>query len=293
MRFLRSLSVLLILPVFLSGCFQLDTMSDIDIHTTAFPIEYITRRLYGDHSNIRSIFPNGAIRGEAVSERLLNDFSSTDLFIFNGLDPNENNYVRYMSNFKMRNERRQLKIIDVSASLIYRHKIEDLWLDPMSLLTIANNIKMGFEEYINSAYLLNHVREQYNILRQELIQLDADFNDAATRANRRTLVVSDDMFLFLRRYGLNVISLEENVNLTQRNIHTVNEMIDAGDVVVIFTIQGQPVNETIRTIQERTEIRLVPLHDLFKLTEDEANRNETYFSIMRNNLELLKLQLYN
>jgi len=292
MKIIKKLSLLLVVFI-VSGCLQTDTMENIDIHTTAFPIEYVVNRLYGERSTVRSIFPNGAIRGETLSDTLLNNFSRTDLFIFSGLDPIESDAVRQMSELKMRNENKQLRIIDVTLSLVYRNKLEELWLDPMNLLTIANNILSGFEEYITNTYLINEIRSNYEILRHDIIQLEADFSDTVRRANRNVIVVSDDMFLFLRRYNLEVISLEENSDLTTRTIHRVNELIESGNVVAIFTIQNQPVNNTIQEIHNRTNVALVPLHDLFKLTEEEASRNETYFSIMRNNLELLKTQLYN
>ena len=33
----------------LSGCFKRDSMENINIYTTIYPIEYITNRLYGDY----------------------------------------------------------------------------------------------------------------------------------------------------------------------------------------------------------------------------------------------------
>lgn len=275
--------------IFLTGgCFAEDTMENIDIYTTAYPIEYVVERLYGEHSEIKSIYPNGSVSGEIVNDKLLKDYSNSDLFVFNGLGPNEQDYV-----YKMLNYNRDLKIIDVSSSIIYENKVEELWLDPMNLLTIANNVKKGFEEYITTTYLLNDVYEQYDILKQELIKLDADYREMAERANRNTIVVSDDMFLYLEKYGINVISLEENENLTQKNIYTVTSMIENGDINYIYVTNNAKVNDTVKSVQEETDVELIELHSLYKLSEEEYNKGETYFSIMRNNLELLKKQLYN
>ncbi len=275
--------------IFLTGgCFAEDTMENIDIYTTAYPIEYVVERLYGEHSEIKSIYPNGSVSGEIVNDKLLKDYSNSDLFVFNGLGPNEQDYV-----YKMLNYNRDLKIIDVSSSIIYENKVEELWLDPMNLLTIANNVKKGFEEYITTTYLLNDVYEQYDILKQELIKLDADYREMAERANRNTIVVSDDMFLYLEKYGINVISLEENENLTQKNIYTVTSMIENGDINYIYVTNNAEVNDTVKSVQEETDVELIELHSLYKLSEEEYNKGETYFSIMRNNLELLKKQLYN
>lgn len=270
-----------------SGCFQSDTMEDITIYTTAYPIEYVVERLYGEHSTIKSIFPNGSIQGEIVSDKLLLDYSKADLFIFNGLGVNEQDYV-----YKMLKFNKKLKIIDVSSSVVYNNKVEELWLDPMNLLTISNNIQKGFKEYIDSTYLINDIEKNYALLKQDLVKLDADYREMARRANRSTIVVGDDIFLYLEKYDITVISLEENENLTQKNIHTVIEMINNGDIKYIYTIKGTKVNDTIKNIQNKTNVEIIELHNLYKLTEEEFNKEETYFTLMRNNLELLKNQLY-
>ena len=56
----KVLSLFLIMGCLLTtGCIKRDSLEDIDIYTTIYPIEYITERLYGDHSNIYSIYPDG------------------------------------------------------------------------------------------------------------------------------------------------------------------------------------------------------------------------------------------
>lgn len=271
-----------------SGCFKNDTMEDITIYTTAYPIEYVIERLYGEHSTIKSIVPNGSVQGEVVSDKLLKDYSNTNLFIFNGLGINEQDYVKKMLGYN-----KNLKIIDVASSVVYNNKVEELWLDPMNLLTIANNIQKGFNEYIDSTYLTNDINANYTLLKQDLIKLDADYREMAGRANRSTIIVSNDMFLYLQKYDITVISLEENENLTQKNIHIVIEMIKKGDIKYIYTVKGAKINDTIKSIQKQTNVELIELHDLYKLTEEEFNKEENYLTLMRNNLELLKNQLYN
>ena len=84
----------------------MDTMEDINIYTTIYPINYITERLYGDYSNVYSIYPNGVnVQLENVdtnelyslTEKQLNDYSKADLFVFNSL-LYEGNYVKPMFN---------------------------------------------------------------------------------------------------------------------------------------------------------------------------------------------------
>ncbi len=283
--YLLLMITILILP---TGCLKNDSMEDITIRATIYPSQYITERLYGKHSKIASIYPNGSTQEEVVSDKLLQDYSQADLFIFNGNNEEEMNYV-----YKMRNYHNNLKLIDASSSMVFEHSVEELWLDPMNLLTMANSIKKGFEEYTKSAYLTNEITENYQALKQDLIQLDADYRDMAKTANKNTIVVSNDAFLYLEKYGITVISLEENENLTQKNIYTVTNMIKKGDISYIYTVKGEKVNKTITSIQKETNVELIELHNLYTRTEEEATKGEDYLSLMKNNLEALKKQLYN
>ncbi len=288
MKKIKYLLLLIIILIFPTGCLENDSMEDINIRATAYPIQYITERLYGNHSKINSIYPNGSTQDEIVSDKLLQDYSQADLFIFNGNNEQEMNYL-----YKMRDSHNKLKPIDASSSITVENSMEELWLDPIKLLTMTNSVKKGFEEYINSAYLTNEITENYKTLKQDLLQLDADYSDMAKTANRSTLVVSNDAFLYLEKYDITVISLEENDNLTQKNIYTVTDMIKQGDISYIYTVKGEKVNDTIKSIQEETDVELLELHNLYTRTEEEASKGEDYLSLMKSNLELLKKQLYN
>ena len=160
--------LILIIAVFsLTGCLKNDSMEDISITTSVYPIQYIVDYLYGDYSEISSIYPNDSNINEfKITNVLLKDYSKNDLFIFNGLSE-ENKYVKTMK--KNNNE---LKIIDSTANMTFEYSLEELWLDPNNLLTIANNIKNGFNEYIKANYLINKIDENYTNLKFELTSLD-------------------------------------------------------------------------------------------------------------------------
>ncbi len=274
----------------LTGCLESDTMENIHIRTTAYPIQYVVERLYGEHSVIESIYPNGSTQDEKVSDKLLKDYSKDNLFVFVGLNEKEQDYF-----LKMREYNKKLNIINASSSIsntsISESNIESIWLDPMNLLTMANDIKKRLSEYIKSTYLINDIEENYLLLKQDLIQLDADYRDMAERATRKTIVVDDDGFLYLTKYGLTVISLEENENLTDKNIYTVKEMIKNGEIAYIYRSSDKK-NETIDEIEEETEVKIITLSNLYTRSEDAYNQDLDYLNIMKNNLELLKEELY-
>ena len=156
MKKIVNILVLLCLVISLSGCIKRDSMEDITIYTTNYPTEYITKRLYGEFSTIKSIYPDGVnINAYKLTDKQIEDYSKSNLFIFNGLS-NEKDYVE-----PMREINKNLKIIDTTLSMEYNDSIEELWLDPSNFLMMAQNVKTGFNEYIDSYYLTNKIEENY------------------------------------------------------------------------------------------------------------------------------------
>ena len=204
-----------------SGCdIKRDSMEDIDIYTTNYPIEFITKRLYGQHSNVHSIYPDGIeIKDYKLTNKQIRDYSDSDLYIFNGLS-NEKEYVT-----KMRENNKNLKIIDTTLSMEYINGIEELWLDPSNLLMMAQNVKTGFEEYINNYYLNNDINNNYEELKIEASNLDAKIKQTIVNSENKIIVVSDDLFKYLEKYGLTVYSLDSD-SVTNKTISDVKHLIN-------------------------------------------------------------------
>lgn len=281
---MKNLIKLLVLPLLLilTGCVKNQSMEDITIYTTNYPIEYVTKRLYGDHSNIKSIYPNGVnINEYKLSDTLIQQYNDNDLYIFNSLS-NEKEYVKSMLNYN-----KDLKIIDVTSDITYEYSVEELWLDPSNLLSLANNIKKGFNEYIkDNPVLIKEIEEKYNNLKYELTNLESDYRDELNNYSNKTIVVSDDMFLFLNNYGLKVISLDKDNEEYEENLMKFKNLINTGYVKYIFV---PDIGELDNDINSYT-IQKIQLHTISNLT-DEQRENYDYISLMNENLEVLKKQL--
>ena len=273
--------------VLLSGCFKRDNFEGIDISTTVYPIEYITDRLYGKNSTITSIYPSGVKVSEyKLSEKQVKDYSKTNLFIFDGIS-NEKNYV---SEFFKHNK--SLKIIDATSSMEAENGNEALWLDPSNFLMMAQNIRYGLSQYIDNHYLKNEIDDNYNKLKEEISRLDASIYEISDNASFKTLVVSSDLFKFLEKYDLNVISLEENENLTEKTIADVIDLINNGNIQYIILKQDEEMNDTIKKIVNETNVEVVYYHMLSNLTGEERNAKKDYISIMSDNIDILRNELY-
>ena len=93
---MKKIKYLLIIILFtLCGC-KSDVMDDINIATSVYPIDYVVKTLYGEHSTVNSIYPmDSDITEFEVTEVLLEQYSDNELFIFNGLS-DEKNYIKPM-----------------------------------------------------------------------------------------------------------------------------------------------------------------------------------------------------
>ena len=75
----------LILVLFsITGCFKRDDLEDVTIYTTVYPIEYLTKRLYGYNSEVVSIYPNGVdVNTYELSEKQVKNYIFIACFFIN------------------------------------------------------------------------------------------------------------------------------------------------------------------------------------------------------------------
>lgn len=270
----------------LTGCIKRDSMEDISIYTSVYPVEYITNRLYGEHSKITSIYPDGVITEMySLNDKQIKDYSKSDLFIFNGLS-DEKNYLQ-----PMLKSNKDLKIIDATLSMEFNSYQEELWLDPANALMLARNIKTGLNEYINNHYLKNEIESNYESLKLDLSNLSAKLNVISSSSSNPTIVVSSDMFKFLEKYGFNVISLDEK-SVTDKNIADVKRMISNGEVKHIFVIDDVDNSSVVQRIIDETNVSTLAFHALSNLNDNERTSKKDYMSLSLENISLLKQELY-
>lgn len=281
-------TILLIMP----GCsITKDSMENITIYTTIYPIKYLLDSLYGDNATINSIYPSGVDTSDyELSDKKLEEYSKTDLFVFNSLDKDRDYAV------KMINKNKNLKVIDVSLGITYTSNITELWLNPYNYLMMAQNTKDGLLEYIDNPYLITNsdgtgIEDKYETLKYNLSRLDADYKENINLAPYKTIVVDDDMFKFLEKYNLKVISLEDNDNLTDSTVNEVKKLVNNGTIKYIYSSKDE-TNDVCKNIIDNYGIDLITLNTMETIDGGITNSNENYITIMNNNLDLLDKELY-
>lgn len=288
MSILFMLLIILIMP----GCdVTKDSMENITIYTTIYPVRYLISSLYGNNSTINSIYPSGVDTDSyELSDKKISEYSETDLFVFNSLDKDRNYAV------KMINKNKNLKVIDISLGMTYENDIAELWLNPYNYLMMAQNTKNGLLEYIDNPYLISNndktgIEDKYEELKYSLSRLDADIKEDISLAPYSTIVVDNDMFKFLEKYNLRVISLEEGNNLTDSTVNEVKKLINNGTIKYIYSSKEE-TNDTCKNLIDNYDIELVTLNIMNTIDGGISNSNENYITVMNNNLDLLNKELY-
>ena len=282
-------SIILLLTLFLTGCtiFKRDNMENINIITTIYPLEYSTNYLYGDSSVINSIYPDDVDTDNyKLTEKQIKDNSQKDLFIYMGLTKDADIAVKFI------NLNKNLKMIDATYGMEYKNDVSELWLNPSNLLMILQNIKNGLDEYIDNTYLKLEINDKFNELKLELSELDANFKTLVENANKKTIYANDKSALFLEKYGLTVIVINEKHELYEKNLALLKEAVENKKVTYFYCFEDTTLPSSVKELVDASKIKELELRNLKNITDSERNNKENYINITEKNMENLKKELY-
>lgn len=271
-----------------SGCFKRDTLENIDVITTVYPIEYVSSILYGEHSTITSIYPNDTDSfNYQLTNKQVNDYSKKDLFIYNGTTDDKEMAFEFL------NKNKNLLIIDATYGMDITYHEAELWLNPSNLLMLSQNIRNGLKEYITNSYLKKEIDKNYEQLTVKLSEIDAELRLTANNASRKKIVVNSDALKFLEKYGFEVISLDDkNTTISEKTIQDINDLIANDEVKTIFILENEKNSPELEQILENENIKSTIFRRIDTIKDDERKNNDNYLTIMNNNVELLKKELY-
>lgn len=282
------LPILLISVLMVTGCFKRDNLEGIEIITTTYPIEFATNYLYGEHSIVNSIYPDGTDTFTyKLSEKQLNDYSKKKLFIYNRVTDDKDIAVEFLK----RNA--NMLIIDATYGMEITYGEEELWLNPSNLLMMTQNIKNGLQEYMTNSYLEKEIDKKYEEIKVTLSELDASLKLTAENAARKKIVVNSDSLKYLEKYGFEVISLDNtNEAVSDKTISSTIDSITNGEVKHIFLLENKDNSDAVKQVIDKTNVETYTFRRLDNIKEEDRDENSDYFTIMNSNIELLRNELY-
>lgn len=281
------LLILITLVTFLSsGCFSRDSMEGITVYTTVYPVTFLAEELYGYNSTVKSVYPKGVDnKTYKISDKKIKDYAKESLlFIYNGQSDEKEMAAKFLKyNHKIR-------IIDVSQGLSDKPYVEELWAAPSNYLMMALNIKNGLKEYIDNQFIHEEIEENYDQIKINISKIEAELKVISELSDNKVIVTDTDALLFLKKYGFEVISLDENQNkVLETTITKVKRLISEEKISYIFLFDNYKESELVRDLIANTKIKLAPLTTKNYLLEEDINKS--YLEIMQNNLETIKKEI--
>lgn len=167
-----------------------------------------------------------------------------------------------------------------------------VWLDPILAQDQVNTIKDALIQADPDGK--SYYEENAEEFNSELQQLDEEYQAAFSSATNRVFVVQHQAFGYIaRRYDLEQIAvggISTEVEPSPSRIAEINKLVTKYNVPVIYYQQG--ANSSIaQTVAQETGTEIEVLYDLESVTEEMQAEGLDYLSLMRKNLEALKLSI--
>ena len=281
--FLKKILILALMVFITCSCsIKKDDLEGATIYTTVYPIKYITNYLYGSYSTINSIYPKDCdLNSFKLTKKQIEYYANSNLFIYNGLT-NEKEIAKSLIN-----KNKDLLIIDVSYGLNVDNDSEELWLSPKNYLMLAKNIKDNLTNYLTSKYIIEQVDNNYSDFEEKISLMDANLRSIAAQADdKNTIVTNSSTLNFLKDYGFNVISLQDEDNLKEIRLNNIKNKFKSGKYKYILCNDKEINNDVITELVDNYKAQTI-IVDSLTLSLDE----DDYFNIMNKFIENIKTVL--
>lgn len=269
------------------GC-RRDNMEDISIITTNYPNEYIISSLYGKHATISSIYPDGVNTSTyKLTTKRKKDLANQDLLIYTGLIERERNLAVELLDYNS-----NLKIIDSSYVLENSNNTDELWNDPSFMLMMCQNVRISLKEYVENNYLRKEIDKNYETLKITVSELDADIRLAVENAPYKAIVTTSSAYKYLEKYGVKVYLVNDDTS--DKDLKEIDNLIKQGKITKIFTYEEDKTTANIQNVINKypNVVSLVSFKHMNLLTEEARKSNSDYVTLMNQNLDTLKEELY-
>lgn len=287
---IKKLLILLVMGFSLTGCTNLvgDDMTNIKVKTDLYAIDFMTKYLYKDNAKIEAIYPtNTNYEAYDLNKKQTKEFSEANLFVFTGLVEKNKNIA---TDFLKLNK--NMKLIDATYKINYNYDVAELWLNPGNAIMIAKNIKNGLNTYITNPYLNDDINNKFNNFNSTMTTLDAEYKVMADNSNNRTLIFLNNSFRFYTKYGFNVISLDPDKDYSVTKFNQADSLLSKGTVKYIFAAKGTKISQSITDLVKKHNTEILYLDELKYISEESLQNKDDYLSIMNENKETLKKELY-
>lgn len=278
------------------------------VFATLFPILDFAREIAGDRADVVPLLPPGAeVHSYSPTPADMMRLSRARLFLYladdmeiwaPGLvaDAPATLLVRTVAPESSAFFGKEAETHEHDASCEHRPLGLDphIWLDPLRAQAMADRIAAALAE-ADPAHAAEY-RANCTALQGRIMDLHAEIEQGLAGCQTRTLISGGHFAFghFAERYGLEHLSPYEgfspNAQPSPRALaELVRTMRERGTTAIFYEEVLDP--RLARVLADETGARLLPLHALHNRTPADVASGATYFTLMRRNLENLRIGL--
>lgn len=310
---IKTLISILLIITSLSGC----KISTLNVGVTNYPIQYLVNRIAQDKVNVIQYSVGPTMIRAQIRDDYKDVLETTDvMFYFGKLEPylavhlpefqdSKAQLIDLTSNagvYKFQRytvtqvSDRQVTLEDnyYSSNLFDKMNTYDkdpiLWLDPITMISMAGTIKDWLIEKFPEER--NLFSANYEILKQELARMDADYQEL-WKQEISFVSVTASFGNWQKAYGVHVYPLilsRFGVLPTDAQLAVIKERIKADGVKLIVHEPNlsEDMEALFQSVKTDLELESIELHNLSFLSEKDVTDNKNYMTIMFENLNTLE-----
>ncbi|CAM3548803.1 zinc ABC transporter substrate-binding protein [Brevibacillus invocatus] len=289
------------------------------VFTTIYPLEYVTKRIGGEHVEVINIVPPGVEPHdfEPTAKNMV-ALTEADFFVYNGsglelwvdkavenLDKNRTQIINTTEGLNLlkagehgddhadehADEHKEEHADDHGHDHDHDHGEFDphVWLDPTLLKEQADKVKQALVSK-DQAHAADF-EKNYEQLATDLDQLDKEFKEMVAQASRKEFMVSHSAFYYLaHQYGLEQVAISGVNPADEPSPAEMKKLVEHVKehqlpYVLFETLVSPKVAEVIA---KEADVKTATLNPLEGLTQEDVQAGKDYMSIMRENLETLR-----
>ncbi|ABS21839.1 metal ABC transporter substrate-binding protein [Bacillus cytotoxicus] len=304
-------SFLLVFALIFAGCSTKNNSvakkgDKLSVYTTIFPLADFTKKIGGDYVNVETIYPPGAdSHTYEPSQKQTVQIAKADLFVYNGagLEPFAEKMEKTLKQENVQTVNAS-QGIDLHASSEDEHHEQEsdhkehghhhdqdphVWLDPILAMKQAEKIKDALVKL--QPEHKKEFEKNFAALQTKFTDLDDHFKSVVTNAKTKEILVSHAAYGYWEhRYGLKQIpiaGISSSEEPSQKELAAITKTAkEHGLKYILFETFSTP--KVAEVIQKETGTKILRLNHLATISEDDVKKNKDYFTLMEENVNVLK-----
>ena len=304
-RFLSLLLILIMTFICLTGCTEApaEDSDKLNVVATIFPQYDFARQIAKDFADIHMLIPpGGESHGFEPTTSDIIAISECDVFIYTGGE--SDTYIDTILETVNNDDMTVISLLDdcvtpYSTGHTYNEGDhsdidEHIWTSPKNAIVICEKLCEVFAEKDpeNAAFY----KENLQNITVELNTLDNEFREIVENSERRTLFFGDRFPLgyFADAYSLHCYTAfsgcSDDTEASASQVATLVDMIKQWNIPVVFKIELSS-GTIAETISDATGAEVMTFYSCHNVSKDDFENGETYLTLMRRNLESLRIAL--